>query len=230
MPKREGTIPYLSAYIISTSISLRLCISPIKLLSGILVLLLLFVSYSTLLFLGLTGLSTLLMYWPLFFILHYSGMEIFEWPTPTQWNVILISSILDVFFNMLLLLAILLMSPLFVSVGSLLTIPLSIVAGKESISSAIIYLFNFQCFFFSSLLLLSIDRFFHHYLLPPLAFVGGGLIVIGFLIMNISEYLAEKKHHHQQSHTKERTMGEAAATANQSPSTPLSRWLIEHLY
>jgi len=54
---------------------------------------------------------------------------------------------------------------LFVSVGSLLTIPVSIVA----------------------------DKIFHGYLPRPLSFAGASLVVVGFLGLNLGEYLSHKK-------------------------------------
>eukprot|EP01114_Cavostelium_apophysatum_P014609 TRINITY_DN3827_c0_g1_i1.p1 TRINITY_DN3827_c0_g1~~TRINITY_DN3827_c0_g1_i1.p1 ORF type:complete len:404 (-),score=61.21 TRINITY_DN3827_c0_g1_i1:15-1226(-) len=122
-------------------------------------------AFGTMLFLGLTGLITLLMYWPIIIILNYAKAETFEMPTAQIWGVLLANGGLDCVFNVLLLITIMLTSPLFVSVGSLMTIPVSIIA----------------------------DKVIHHMTPGPLSFVGAALIVIGFIGMNVAEYFAGKR-------------------------------------
>ena len=68
---------------------------------------------------------------------------------------------MDGAFNLLFILGILLSSPLFMTVGSILTIPVAVVA----------------------------DMIVHHYVMPWLGFLGIALIVLGFLGLNLSEVL-----------------------------------------
>jgi len=130
--------------------------------------------FNTMLFLGLTGTFSLLLFWPSLFIWNALHWEIFEFPPNPIIVQLVLNGALDCVFNILLLLAIMMTSPLFVSVGSLLTVPASIVA----------------------------DKIFHSYLQPPFSFVGGGLIVLGFIGMNISEYLSEKDQRQQTAFSK----------------------------
>ncbi|CAG8564051.1 18_t:CDS:1 [Funneliformis mosseae] len=72
---------------------------------------------------GLIGLCTLLFLWIPIPILHYLGIEIFELPDPETFGYILSTAIAGVFFNASFMLLIALTSPLFASVGIMLTIP-----------------------------------------------------------------------------------------------------------
>jgi solute carrier family 35 protein F5 len=81
------------------------------------------------LFFGLVGLFNALVMWPAFLFLHVTGVERFELP-PT-WRVltiILINSTSSLVSDFCWALAMLLTSPLLVTVGLSLTIPLSLVA------------------------------------------------------------------------------------------------------
>jgi len=122
-------------------------------------------TFDTMLFLGLTGAATILMFWPIILILNATHWEIFDFPIWDVWVYLLSNGGLDCVFNIFLLLGIMLTSPLFISVGSLLTIPASIVA----------------------------DRIFHSFVLSPEALVGGGLIVLGFLGLNFAEYMSNRR-------------------------------------
>jgi solute carrier family 35 protein F3/4 len=77
---------------------------------------------------------------------------------------------LDALFNCLLILGIVISSPLFISVGSLLTIPASVVS----------------------------DWLLHGTVLPILSYMGMLAIVVGFLLLTLSELLHFKfrKHDH----------------------------------
>lgn len=44
-------------------------------------------------FVGFVGLFNLLFLWPLFFLLHYSHWELFEWPNKHQWTFLLINGL-----------------------------------------------------------------------------------------------------------------------------------------
>jgi solute carrier family 35 protein F3/4 len=77
---------------------------------------------------------------------------------------------LDSLFNCLLILGIVISSPLFISVGSLLTIPASVVS----------------------------DWLLHGTVLPLLSYLGMAAIIVGFLLLTLSEFLHFKlrKHDH----------------------------------
>ncbi|PGH19461.1 hypothetical protein AJ80_03962 [Polytolypa hystricis UAMH7299] len=81
------------------------------------------------LFFGLVGLINTVLLWPVFFILHFTGFETFELPgTGRIWTIILVNSISSLVSDILWAYAMLLTTPLVVTVGLSLTIPLSLVA------------------------------------------------------------------------------------------------------
>ncbi|CEM02758.1 unnamed protein product [Vitrella brassicaformis CCMP3155] len=112
-------------------------------------------------FLGLMGCSTLLFAGPPILILdlfpHWG--ESFELPKGEGARLIVLLASLDTLFNLFLLFAIMLSSPLFTSIGCLLLLPASV---------------------FSDLLI-------HHYRLPFPALIGVGFILLGFIGFTISE-------------------------------------------
>lgn len=80
------------------------------------------------LFFGLVGIINVLTLWPLFFILHFTGIETFEMPpTGKIWAIILLNSISSFISDMSWAYAMLLTTPLIVTVGLSLTIPLSLI-------------------------------------------------------------------------------------------------------
>ncbi|KAK4163543.1 hypothetical protein QBC43DRAFT_289710 [Cladorrhinum sp. PSN259] len=80
------------------------------------------------LFFGLVGLFNVLLLWPGFFILHFTGIETFELPpTGAVWIIIAVNSIASFFSDMLWAYAMLLTTPLIVTVGLSLNIPLSLI-------------------------------------------------------------------------------------------------------
>lgn len=80
------------------------------------------------LFFGLVGLFNVLLLWPGFFILHFTGLETFELPPTDQvWTIILLNSLSSFASDMSWAYAMLLTTPLVVTVGLSLTIPLSLV-------------------------------------------------------------------------------------------------------
>jgi drug/metabolite transporter (DMT)-like permease len=121
----------------------------------------------TLLFLGMIGVYTLCLAWPGILVVHFAGWEEFELPRGKALEGILITMGLDSVFNILLMLAIFLSTPTFISVGSLLTIPASVLA----------------------------DYVFHRTVLAPLAYGGMGMIIGGFLGMSASEYIHYRQGH-----------------------------------
>lgn len=86
-------------------------------------------------FFGLVGLINVLLLWPGFIVLHYTGIEPFEMP-PTPWvtAVILSNSLASLVSDMAWAYAVLLTSPIVVTVGLSMTIPLSLI-GQTVLNS-----------------------------------------------------------------------------------------------
>lgn len=79
-------------------------------------------------FFGLVGLFNLVVLWPAFPLLHYSGIETFHLPTSTRvWAVLLTNSFVCLLGNYAWAYAVVLTSPTVVTVGLTLSIPLSLV-------------------------------------------------------------------------------------------------------
>ncbi|CAK7211120.1 hypothetical protein SBRCBS47491_001011 [Sporothrix bragantina] len=80
------------------------------------------------LFFGLVGLFNVLLLWPGFFVLHWTGLETFALPPTEQvWTIILLNSLSSFASDMTWAYAMLLTTPLVVTVGLSLTIPLSLI-------------------------------------------------------------------------------------------------------
>ncbi|KAI0438065.1 hypothetical protein F4803DRAFT_536383 [Xylaria telfairii] len=80
------------------------------------------------LFFGLVGTFNVLLLWPLFPILHYTGIEPFELPPNGKvWAIILLNSLSSFVSDMSWAYAMLLTTPLVVTVGLSLNIPLSLI-------------------------------------------------------------------------------------------------------
>ncbi|KAF9881268.1 vacuolar membrane protein [Colletotrichum karsti] len=80
------------------------------------------------LFFGLVGLFNLVCLWPVFFILHFTGLEPFELPpTGKIWAIVIGNSLSSFISDMSWAYAMLLTTPLVVTVGLSLTIPLSLI-------------------------------------------------------------------------------------------------------
>ncbi|KAJ1898362.1 hypothetical protein LPJ66_002797 [Kickxella alabastrina] len=79
------------------------------------------------LFFGAVGLANIVLLWPGFIVLHYSGMERFQLPGSVGvWGMILVNALVGTFLSdFLWLKAMLMTSPLVVTLGLSLTIPLS---------------------------------------------------------------------------------------------------------
>lgn len=75
--------------------------------------------------LGLIGAFHLMLTWPGLILLDYAGVESFALPARDAAEQLITTMLLDTIFNVLLLIGIALTSPLFISVGCLLTIPAS---------------------------------------------------------------------------------------------------------
>lgn len=111
------------------------------------------------------GALTYLFTWPMFIVLHYTGLEVFELPSSHVAVGLLINMTLDVTLNVALVVGIGFTSPLFMAVGAVLTMPISITA----------------------------DWLVNDYIMPMGAFFGVGGIVAGFILLNVAEYLIQRK-------------------------------------
>ncbi|KAJ8936034.1 hypothetical protein NQ318_015440 [Aromia moschata] len=81
------------------------------------------------LFFGFVGLFNLVLLWPLFFFLHFSKIEIFEWPTKEQMMFLLLNGLLGtVISEALWLWGCFLTSSLMATVSMSLTIPMTMLA------------------------------------------------------------------------------------------------------
>ncbi|KAI5285625.1 hypothetical protein KEM52_002363 [Ascosphaera acerosa] len=80
------------------------------------------------LFFGLVGLINALVLWPGFLLLHYTGVEPFEMPATARiWLILLFNAVVSLVSDIAWAYAMLLTTPLVVTVGLSLTIPLSLV-------------------------------------------------------------------------------------------------------
>ncbi|KAH8801567.1 hypothetical protein F5884DRAFT_713084 [Xylogone sp. PMI_703] len=87
------------------------------------------------LFFGLVGLFNVIFLWPGFFILHLTGIEKFELPpTNKVWTIILLNLVFSFVSDYCWAYAMLLTTPLVVTVGLSMTIPLSLI-GQMLLSS-----------------------------------------------------------------------------------------------
>jgi drug/metabolite transporter (DMT)-like permease len=93
------------------------------------------------------------------------GLEPFLMPDADQAQLIGINIVFDMLLNISLLVGITLTTPLFMAVGSLLTMPVSIFT----------------------------DWLFHDYVLPISAFLGMLAIVVGFVLLNVAEVIIQKE-------------------------------------
>ncbi|PGG99988.1 hypothetical protein AJ79_08350 [Helicocarpus griseus UAMH5409] len=81
-----------------------------------------------LLFFGLVGFINTVLLWPVMIVLHYAGWETFELPgTGRVWVIIILNSVTSLISDILWAYAMLLTTPLVVTVGLSLTIPLSLI-------------------------------------------------------------------------------------------------------
>ncbi|KAL2221795.1 hypothetical protein M432DRAFT_600444 [Thermoascus aurantiacus ATCC 26904] len=80
------------------------------------------------LFFGLVGLFNVLLLWPGFLVMHLTGIEPFALPdTDRVWTIVLVNSVTSLVSDICWAYAMLLTTPLVVTVGLSLTIPLSLV-------------------------------------------------------------------------------------------------------
>ncbi|KAJ5690242.1 hypothetical protein N7462_004634 [Penicillium macrosclerotiorum] len=106
------------------------------------------------LFFGLVGLFNLVLLWPGFFILHWTGVELFELPNTNRvWTIVLVNAISSFISDIAWAYAMLLTTPLVVTVGLSLTIPLSLVGQifLQSQYASPLYWFGAAIVFFSFL-------------------------------------------------------------------------------
>ncbi|KEZ39700.1 hypothetical protein SAPIO_CDS9651 [Scedosporium apiospermum] len=94
------------------------------------------------LFFGLVGVYCLVLLWPLFFVLHFTGLEPFVMPPSAKiWAIVLGNSVASFVSDISWAYAMLLTTPLVVTVGLSLTIPLSLIGEMIQYSqySSVVY-------------------------------------------------------------------------------------------
>lgn len=118
------------------------------------------------LFFGFVGLFNILLLWPAFFVLHVTGIEPFETPPTTKVVIIIVvNSVSSLVSDYCWAYAMLLTSPLLVTVGLSLTIPLSLI-GQMIIDAQ-----------YSSLVY----------------WIGAGVVVLSFVFINHEEKKEEEE-------------------------------------
>lgn len=116
------------------------------------------------LFFGLVGLFNVLLLWPGFLILHYTGLEPFHLPpTGRVWAIIIANASGSLIADFAWAYAVLLTSPILVTLGLSTTIPLSLVGQ---------FLLN-------------------HQYAPPLYWLGAAVVVASFVVVNRTEEVSE---------------------------------------
>ncbi|KAI8344635.1 hypothetical protein BC941DRAFT_508166 [Chlamydoabsidia padenii] len=110
-------------------------------------------------FFGFVGLINVVMLWPVFFILDWTGIEPFSWPSQsTLWILISLNAFIGTFLSdYLWLISMLMTSPLVVTLGITLTVPLALIG----------------------------DIILKHILPGVQYLVGACLVVAGFFLVNI---------------------------------------------
>eukprot|EP01138_Halocafeteria_seosinensis_P012994 gb/GECG01013272.1/.p1 GENE.gb/GECG01013272.1/~~gb/GECG01013272.1/.p1 ORF type:complete len:454 (+),score=40.94 gb/GECG01013272.1/:1-1362(+) len=106
--------------------------------------------------LALIGFYTLVLMWPIFPLFNATKVEIWQWPSKEHLQILTGNAFMDGFYNVVLLYGIMLVSPLFMSVGTMLVVPVSIF----------------------------VDHFVHDTKLSPEAIGGVVCIVMGFISLN----------------------------------------------
>lgn len=114
--------------------------------------------------LGMIGVFHTIINWPGILILDATGVETFELPEPRAFASLMVTTVMDSMFNVLLLIGIAITSPLFISVGCLLTIPASIAS----------------------------DWIIHGRVMSGGAFGGVACIGVGFLVLTYAEVREER--------------------------------------
>ncbi|CAG8670318.1 109_t:CDS:2 [Acaulospora morrowiae] len=122
------------------------------------------------LFFGFVGLYNIFLLWPFFLLLHVTGVEEFQLPPDGNvWIMIMVNALVGTFLSdYLWLLSVLLTSPLVVTLGLSLTIPLALFG----------------------------DYVFKGIIMNPGYWLGALLVVGGFLGVNL-ETVKERKHEHK---------------------------------
>jgi solute carrier family 35 protein F5 len=116
-------------------------------------------------YLGFVGLLNCLCLWPLLILLHFVGVEVWEWPSAQVLLFLCINGLIGtVLSDLLWSYSVFYTSPLIASVGLSLTIPLAI----------------------------GVERFLHHRDFTWSYLLGSGLVVSGFVLVNIASRQCEK--------------------------------------
>ncbi|EPS32521.1 hypothetical protein POX_d05319 [Penicillium oxalicum] len=119
-------------------------------------------------FFGMVGFFNLILLWPGFFVLHWTGVEPFALPsTQRVWVIILVNSLSSLISDIAWAYAMLLTTPLVVTVGLSLTIPLSLVG----------------------------QMFLQSQYASPLYWLGATIVFLSFLVVNHESQTPEEADH-----------------------------------
>ena len=111
------------------------------------------------------GLAALVFQWPLLIVFHYSGIESFALPDALAVQSLAMNVVFYVACETFIYLGIYFMSPLFVSLGLMVTMPLTVV----------------------------VDKLLNAYVLPALGIMGVALILAGNIFLHATSYLFPTK-------------------------------------
>ena len=89
--------------------------------------------------------------------MHWAGFEVFAWPPPELAGPLALTLAMESLYNLALFGAIICTTPLFVSIGTMLTVPTAVLA----------------------------DWLLHSYLMTGVAWAGVALISVGYLLLNL---------------------------------------------
>ncbi|CAO3612239.1 unnamed protein product [Cunninghamella echinulata] len=119
------------------------------------------------LFLGFVGVFNIVLLWPLFFLLHWLDVETFSLPYDSAlWGMILFNALIGTFFSdYLWLLAMLMTSPLIVTLGMTMTVPFALIG----------------------------DVIFKHIIPNAQYIIGACLVITGFFTVNIPSLFKQKE-------------------------------------
>jgi len=120
--------------------------------------------YHALQILAFVGVFTLVLLWPGLLIVHFTGWEVFQWPTGEAFLLVFLMALCESIFNLCLLTGVFLTSPLFISVGSMLAIPTAII----------------------------VDHLLGRLDLVSMSYCGIACVVVGFLGLNFAEWWHQK--------------------------------------
>ena len=117
---------------------------------------------------GLVGLFNIVLFIPLFPILHFTGIESFKWPNSEALGALVLNAILGtVISDFCWAKSVVYVGPLITTLGIALTIPLAML----------------------------VDSFYTHKKFSGMYFLGSFFIIGGFLLLSVKDYYSNKEKH-----------------------------------